>query len=450
MATTLTRASVEKLKPIPGKRRVIRDGASRSLYLVIHPTGSKSWLMRFRRPGGAAAKIVLGPVDLTKREGAGEPEIGQPLSLVAARQLAAKVHSLRATGRDVVADHKASRHRQRIANAERSSNSFAFLARKFIEEHARPSTRRWQRTARLIGLSYSPDHDEPSVISGSLIDRWADRLVSEIDAHDAYQVIDEARRLGIPGLERRREGVSDSQGRAVATVLSRLFSWLVAHRKISSNPFLGTYKPPPPKSRDRVLTSAEIAKLWVATDQVSPTFAAVVKLLLITGARLNEIASLRWEELSEDATAINIPGDRTKNGRAFVIPLPPIARGIVAGIPRIDGCPFAFTTNGRTVISGWGKVKRRLDATMGGVPPWRLHDLRRTAATMMAEIGVAPHIVEACLNHLSGARASVAGVYNRAAYADEKKAALERWANHLTSIVSGQPARVVSIRGRRR
>ena len=87
---------------------------------------------------------------------------------------------------------------------------------------------------------------------------------------------------------------------------------------------------------------------------------------------------------------------------------------------------------------------------MGDVPPWRLHDLRRTAATGMAEIGVAPHIVEAALNHVCGARAGVAGIYNRAAYAAEKKAALERWAAHVERLVSGKPAKVVALRRRKR
>jgi integrase len=106
---------------------------------------------------------------------------------------------------------------------------------------------------------------------------------------------------------------------------------------------------------------------------------------------------------------------------------------------------IVFTTNGKTVVSGWSKTKRRLDEAMS-IPHWRLHDLRRTAATGMAEIGIAPHIAEACLNHISGAKAGVAGVYNRASYATEKKAALERWAANVSGLVKGRPANVTSIR----
>src|SRR5262249_5506349 len=106
------------------------------------------------------------------------------------------------------------------------------------------------------------------------------------------------------------------------------------------------------------------------------------------------------------------------------------------------------TTNGRTPVSGWSKLKKRLDAAMQ-IPPWRVHDLRRTTATQMAELGVPPHVVEAALNHISGAKAGGAGTYNRAEYPPERKAALERWAKHVAELVAGKPASVVPIRGRR-
>jgi integrase len=129
-----------------------------------------------------------------------------------------------------------------------------------------------------------------------------------------------------------------------------------------------------------------------------------------------------------------------------VVPLAPLARDILKSVTADAG--LLFTTTGRSPVSGFSKIKSRLDNSMS-IPPWRLHDLRRTAATGMAGIGVAPHIVEACLNHVSGAKAGVAGTYNRAAYEPEKRAALERWADHITGIVSGRAAKVVALRGRR-
>jgi integrase len=388
--------------------------------------------MRFRRPGGRVANLVLGPVDLSRRAPSGEPEIGQPLTLVAARQLAAKINTERASGRDVVADHKARKHRRHAEIAEAAANSFAAAARDFVEQHAKARTRGWKETARNLGLDYDLEPRE-----GGLADRWSDRSVKLVDAHDLFAAIEEARRFGTPGIEPRRAEPSEARARKLHAALSIMFSWLQQRRRIEVNPMASLHPPGAPKARDRVLTQAEIAKLWVAAGAAAEPFGRVVKLLLLTGARLNEVAQLRWEEVSEDASTITVPGSRTKNHLPFDIFLPPAAREIIGSLPRRDSCPFAFTTNGRTAISGWSKVKRRLDAAMGNVPPWRIHDLRRTAATGMAELGVLPQVVEAALNHVSGHRAGVAGTYNRALYSSEKRAAWERWAAHLASIASG-------------
>jgi integrase len=164
----------------------------------------------------------------------------------------------------------------------------------------------------------------------------------------------------------------------------------------------------------------------------------VLKLLLLTGCRLNEIGCLEWSEVSDDCSTITLPGDRVKNHRPFVIPLPPMAQAILADRPR-EGRYVFSTTGGTAPINGWGRAKVKVDAA-SGVKDYRFHDLRRTCATGMAEIGVAPHIVEACLNHASGHKAGVAGIYNRAAYGPEKTAALKLWADHVYSIVQAEDA----------
>ena len=196
-----------------------------------------------------------------------------------------------------------------------------------------------------------------------------------------------------------------------------------------------------------MLSNSEIRSFWAACETLPGPSGSVLRLLLIAGARLNEIAQLRWEEVSDDFATLTIPGERTKNSRALVVPLPPLARQLVAAQER-NG-PFVFTTNGVTPASGWSMAKKRLDAAMGNVPAWVIHDLRRTAATHMAEIGVQPHIIEAVLNHVSGHQSGVAGIYNRAAYSAEKKDALERWAAHIQSIVQSivDDRKVVAIRG---
>jgi integrase len=442
----LTEAAVRRYKST-GERRIIRDAGARSLYLIIEKSGSKSWMMRFRRPGDAAAKMVLGPLDLSGREIAGEIEVGMPLSLTAARALAARIHRDRAMGRDPIADHKARRHRQRAAIEERGS--FAAAARAFIEEHAKVRTRRWQETARGLGLD--PETLEP--VPGGLAERWADRDARAIDPHDVWSATDEARRIGIPGVVARNEGARDSRARVLHAALSSAFGWMQRRRLVDANPCSGVPRPAPARARDRVFTSAEIVKFWGATEVVGGPFGGALRLLLLTGCRLNEIAGLRWDEISEGGAEIRLPGNRTKNHRPHVVPLSPPAREIIASAPRVEGCDFVFSTNGKTPISGWSKAKAQLDALMGDPAPWRIHDLRRTAVTGMAELGIRPDVIELSVNHVSGARAGVAGTYNRSEMMPERRAALERWALHLAGVVAGEapaPADLESERRRRR
>jgi integrase len=459
----LTDAAVRKFKPT-AKRRRIRDAASRSLFLIIEQSGRKSFAMRFRRPDGRPGKITLGPFDASGRELAGEPQIGMPLSLAAARQLAAEVHRQRALGRDPIADNKARRHRQHAEIDERAAGAFGVCVRKFVDEHCRVKTRRWRETARNLGFVYPLDGGEPTEARGGLVQRWGERDVRTIDGHDIYGAVEEAGRIGVPGIVPRNDGASEARARALHAALSSMFSWLQRHRWVDVNPCATVHRPPPPRARERVLTPAEIRWFWQACeasdqplDPKAPRpYHAALRLLLLTGARLNEVAGMRRDELREDGTW-HIPGSRTKNRRPTTVPLPALAHEIIASLPGETA--LVFTTTGNTPVSGWSKIKGRVDKAMlkaaskgrddVTIPPWRLHDLRRTAATGMAEIGIAPHIVEAALNHVSGANAGVAGTYNRAAYAEEKRAALERWASHLEGIVSGRPANVVSLSRKR-
>jgi integrase len=434
MAKVLTAPAVLRLRP--GKtRREIPDGGCPGLRLVIQPSGAKSWAMRFRRPGGKAAKLTLGQVDLTDKEPEDEPVIGGSLTLASARRLATAVQRQRAMGKDVVA----ARHRERLEREARGDDTFSRAVVDFIKQHAMRKTRRWSEQASLLGLR----PDGLTLIPKGLADRWRDRPITEIDGDDIHALIEEAQEQGVPGLSRFAKGPSETRGRALFAVLSKMFSWLGEKRRVRANPCVGVSRPKPPAARDRVLTSGEIVKFWQAASAERGGLASVLKLLLITGCRLREVADMRRAELSDDGATWTIPGTRTKNHRAHAVPLPLLARELIAAG---DG-EFVFATNGKPLPSGWSKAKDRLDARMQ-IAPWRIHDLRRTAATGMAEIGIAPHVVEAVLNHVSGAKASVAGVYNRAAYAAEKKNALERWAAHIDGLVTGRAADVVPMKAR--
>jgi integrase len=450
----LTDAAVKKYRGTT-KRREIRDAGAQGLYLVIQPNGHKSWALRYRRPDGRPAKLTLGPLDLS-REPNDEPVLGAPLSLASARALAAEQHRQRKRGIDVATRHVSEKRRAKQAAADAAADTFTAFAIRFIDEHAKPKTRRWRDTSRMFGLDYPHDGGEPNAIKGGLAARWNDRELRTITGDDLHDLVDEARRTGIPGLERRRDRASDTQGRAMAAALSKLFAWAKDHRHVSVNPAVDMYKPEAPKARARVLNvkldvrrADELRWVWSACDSLSEPFGTLLRLLLLTGCRLNELAKLRSEEVSDDLATLRIPGARTKNHLPHDVYLPPLARNLLASVKQIDGCAFVFSTNGTSPVSGWSKTKKRLDAAMLAlarkergkdvtIDAWRIHDLRRTCATGMAgkSVGIAPHVIEAALNHISGAKASVAGIYNREEYEPEKRDAWQRWADHVDGIVA--------------
>jgi integrase len=443
MSKPLTAAAVARLRPAKD-RLEIPDAGCPGLYLVIQPSGAKGWALRYRRPDGRPAKLVLGSVFAkAEKEPDTVPAIGGHLTLAAAHRLVSELRHEIALGRDPAAAYLKEKQHRRAAASEAAANTFAGAAKDFIEQHARKKVRRWQELARLLGLE--PETLAP--IPKGLAERWAGRPVAEIDGHDIHGVIDEARRVGIPGLDRRTDGASEPRARKLFGVLSKLFGWLIRDRRVAANPCASVARPEIPKARDRVLNAAEIKQFWKAADRGAEPVAVLLKLLLLTGCRLNEVVGMRWAELNDDGTWL-IPGERTKNHRPHLVPLSPLARSLLASAKPIEGCPFVFSTTGSTPVSGWQRIKARLDSTMKPASPWVLHDLRRTAATGMAQIGIAPHIVEAVLNHVSGARAGVAGTYNRALYAPEKKAALERWAAHIEGLVSERAGTVTPLRPR--
>jgi integrase len=242
----------------------------------------------------------------------------------------------------------------------------------------------------------------------------------------------------------------------VRASLSAYCAWMVREGLLEANPVIGTNRAPESGTRDRVLTDDELATIWKALDD--DQYGAVVKLLILTGARRDEIASLTWSEVDLDRELIVLPAERTKNRRVFEISLSPQALAILQSQPRrteTDGAlrdrVFGTRAGG---FQDWSGSKSDLDArikAMHGHPiaDWRLHDFRRSMSTAMHErLDVLPHVVEACLGHVSGHLAGVAGVYNRSAYAEQKRIALEKWADHIETLVSSKKksATVVKLR----
>jgi integrase len=190
-------------------------------------------------------------------------------------------------------------------------------------------------------------------------------------------------------------------------------------------------------------------------------FEGALKVLLLTGQRRNEVGGMRWDELRQenDDWQWHLPKERTKNKRAHIVPLASTTLELINREPRSGPC--VFTTTGETPISGWSKIKRKLDDRMVelareergekfNLAQWGLHDLRRTTATGMANLGIRPDVIEQVINHVSGSRAGVAGIYNRSELLPERRAALERWANHVIGVVEAKAGNVVPLSRRER
>jgi integrase len=213
--------------------------------------------------------------------------------------------------------------------------------------------------------------------------------------------------------------------------LSAMFAWAMGEGLAAVNPVANTNRREE-KPRDRVLSDAELLTIWQSLED--DDYGTIVKILMLTGQRKGEIAGLRWSEVGNGM--ITLPAERTKNGKPHEVSITPTVGSLLHSRDKADGRDLIFG-RGDGPYSGWSKAKAALDARAGSLKHWTLHDLRRTAATGMAGIGIHPHVVEAVLNHVSGHKGGIAGIYNRAQYAAEKAQALARWDEHVLSIVRG-------------
>ena len=228
---------------------------------------------------------------------------------------------------------------------------------------------------------------------------------------------------------------STATAAAARRALSAFFAWCIAEGELANgaNPVDGSHRPADPTPRDRVLTDAELVEIWKAACQDDEP-GKIIRLLILLGSRRQEVGGMRWSELDLDAGTWTLPAERSKNRRAHTITLPPAALAIINSVPRTSR-DHLFGDRAADGFTAWSNAKADLDRRLGdAVKGWRLHDLRRSAATKMADIGVEPHVVEACLNHYSGHRAGVAGVYNRARYEQATKLALVKWADHVLAL----------------
>ncbi len=410
MKAKITKVAVDDL-------RAKASAAAKTLYcwdtelpgfgVLSTKSGSASYFVEYRLGGRGAPnkRVTIG------KHGHRTPEQARKLAKVELGRIA--------DGVDVAQARK--EKRQRLA-----TGTFREVAEKFLTIEDR-GNRYWRETRRLIEQEAYP--------------KLGSRPLSTITRADISDVIDTARVR------------SHAVGRNAFAALRPLFAWAHERGILDANPMINMRGPEPLKSRDRVLTDEEIKAFWSAAERLGGVFAPLFKLLLLTGQRREEVAGLAWEEIDFDKASWMIPASRTKNGRPHFLDLSPQAVGILERLhqARLANRSLVFTTTGETSVSGFSKAKAALDKLMVaelGKPltPWRIHDLRRTAASGMAGLGFAPQVIERVLNHVSGAQGGLVGVYQRHNYREERKAAITGWGAHLDRLVGAEVSNVVECR----
>jgi integrase len=337
------------------------------------------------------------------------------LDLAHARELAGKALRAVAEGRDP--------SREKIHDRAARPDTVQSVATAFIERHCKRSNRprTARETRRLFDLHVLP--------------RWRGIPLREITRRDVLDLLDRVVDSGAPIAANR-----------TFSAVRKMCNWAVERDIITASPCAGLKPPTPERSRDRVLSDPELRAVWLAADEIGGSFGALVKLLMLTGQRRDEVAGMLWAEIDTEARLWSLARERVKNDSSHDVPLSKPAIEILEALPRI-GSRFVLTTNGESPSSNYGKNKRRLDALLPtDLSPWRLHDLRRSAASGMARIGIQLPVIEKILNHKSGSFAGIVSVYQKHTFSDEKRDALESWGAYLSRLISHRPGRRNVIR----
>jgi integrase len=385
-----TQQSVQKLKLPPGKKEALFwDDSIPGFGIRFREGGSSRWIYQY----------AIGQQQRRMTFKVAMDDFATARAMV--KEAAAKV----ALGKDPAADKHASK--------ERAVETFAWAMEQFLAAK-KPETKPLY-------------HNEME----RHLRKDAKRLHRlQLDGIDRRTIADLLN--SIKGLTRNR----------VRASLSGLFNFAMREGWCPSNPVLATRRLEE-RSRDRVLSPAELDTIYSVADD-GTEFGDIIRLLILTAARRSEIGGLRWDEIDWDTGEITIAAERTKNSIAHVIPMSNAVMQILKA--RYDDenrgdrqFVFGLRDSG---FGGWSKAKTELDKRLSAVADFHLHDLRRTAATRMADIGIHPHHIEAVLNHISGHKGGVAGVYNRSSYASEKRIALNKWAD----VVLGKLSNITELK----
>ena len=280
---------------------------------------------------------------------------------------------------------------------------------------------------------------------------WANAKVSGevFDALGATTAVKDIDKTAIVSLIDKIEAKHPISARYTFAVLRPFFKWCVGRQYIALSPMENLAAPSLPKARDRILSDDEIKSFWKATDtscQGMYLWGPFYRLLMLTAQRREEVGGIRWSEVDLDKAVWTIPSERTKNGKAHIVHLSPLAVVTLKSLTRANS-EYIFTTTLKAPISGYGRAKKRLDG-LTEIKDWVVHDIRRTAASGMAKLGFQPHIIERVLNHVSGAQGGLVAVYQRYEYLEERRRAIEAWGTYVDGLIADKPMaeNVVPIR----
>lgn len=411
----LTKSYIDNLQPTD-KDAIYWDSELKGFGIKVTPKNRKVFLVMHRPKGhtGAAKKYTIGTY--------GEWTVQQ------ARDRAREVLTEGSKGNDVGAIERVERQRK-------SSDILTDLVDEFLKKHA----------------AQNKTHDETKrILERELLSKHGKKSIHVITKHDILSVLEGIRDRGAPYMANR-----------VLAAIRKFMNWCVSRDIIAISPANGISLPTKEVSRDRVLTTDETRAALIAAKSVDYPFGRIVELLFLTAQRRDEVGGMRWSELNLDKATWTIPAERAKNGKAHDVHLSKDALALLHSIPRfvsVDNVEsdLVFTTQGKTPFSGFSKAKTALDKKMlellrnmaedkGVNPglvkltPWRLHDIRRTVTTELSKLGVPIHVADAILNHKSNAMSSVARIYQRNEFVDERREALNLWCNHLNKILTDHP-----------
>ena len=363
----------------------------------VYPSGKKAFVLSYRQKGKKRLYTI--------------GQCGR-VTLEQARDLAKKRFGEVADRKDPVLERKAEK--------KKSSHTVEKTVKKFIEQYAKEHTRNWQEAERILEKDVVP-----------VIGRKA---VEEVTKDDIISILDNV-------IERKAKIMAN---RTLAHT-RRFFNWCVERNIIPYSPAFKIAAPSKNTSRDRVLDDHEIKEIWEATAQIADPFSSLLKFLVLTGQRRGEAASMQWMDIDEKKKLWIIPRESNKSDREHIVPLSDMALSIIQEMPKLG--LYVFSDTGKRPFENFSRDKAILDRIIDDkrkknkertIRAWRIHDVRRTLASGMAKLGIAPHVVEKLLNHSTGVISGVAAVYNRYQYQDEMRQAIDLWADHVESVLADE------------